>query len=108
MVSLKKSCGTDWPNKEYDRIVQFHCKQNDSGYLLIPRFMLSYVRYGLKVFNKAPVYILPGLTITQFCKDNELLYGILEWVFDTDVGVEVFYNPIQTEGRDDGTSYTSR
>jgi hypothetical protein len=52
--------------KECDRIIQSHCRQNGLGYLLVPRFMLLYVRYGTKVFVKAPEYQMPGLTIAQF------------------------------------------
>jgi hypothetical protein len=69
---------------------------------MIPHFMTLYLRYGTKVFEKAPRYNKPGLDINQFLRDNDLFYGILQSVFNTGIGIQVFHHPIYTQGRLDG------
>jgi hypothetical protein len=69
---------------------------------MIPHFMALYLRFGTRVFEKAPRYKKPGLSVNQFLRDNELFYGILESVFNISIGIQVFHHPIYSNGWFDG------
>jgi hypothetical protein len=86
----------------YEMAIHSHCRQNGLGHLLIPHFMTLYLRYGIRGFEKAPRYNKPGLSVNQFLRDNEIVYRILESVFNVSNGIQVFRHPIQTDGNYDG------
>jgi hypothetical protein len=86
----------------YERLVSNHCQQHDLGYLLIPHFMTMYIRHGTSVFDRVPQYKQPGMTVQQFLRDNNALYGILQSVFNVGIGIQIFHTPIQVQGYFDG------
>jgi hypothetical protein len=49
---------------DYERDIHSFCRQNGLGYLIIPHFMAIYLRYGTRVFEKAP-HLVETLALTE-------------------------------------------
>jgi hypothetical protein len=64
--------------------------------------MTMYIRHGTSVFDRVPQYKQPGMTVQQFLRDNDALYGILQSVFNVGIGIQIFHTPIQVQGYFDG------
>jgi hypothetical protein len=62
----------------------------------------TYLRHGIDVFQRAPKYHAPGLTLPQFLRDNNALFGIVETVSNVGFGIQMFNSPIRKHGVFDG------